>query len=223
MKTLLDREDLIFNPPQLGCVLYLSGFPGGGNKIHDRSPYGNQGSITGATWKRLPSGLWCLSFDGSDDYVDCGSAIGPTLTPPFTIEAWAMRTKGSYNTIFANPPGGNANGFWFNITTYLDFRTFPNARETWGGTISQDTWYHVVAVLDGATATLYINGSEPSTSHADHSDYTVSSSVLKVGILIAADYPFGGYIALPRIHRRALSAFDVQNSFNREKHLFGVW
>jgi len=66
METLLySRVDaLMFSPPELGCVLYLSGLPNSGSKIHDRSPYGNHGAITGATWQRLPSGLWCLSFDG---------------------------------------------------------------------------------------------------------------------------------------------------------------
>ena len=74
MKTLLDRDidELIFDPPELGSVLYLTGLPCGGSKIYDRSPYGNHGTITGATWKRLPSGLWYLDLDALDDYVDCG-------------------------------------------------------------------------------------------------------------------------------------------------------
>jgi len=48
MKALDDREDLVFSPPELGCVHYLPGLPGGGSKIHDRSPCGNIGTITGA-------------------------------------------------------------------------------------------------------------------------------------------------------------------------------
>ena len=54
MKILLDKEDSIFNPPQLGCVLSLTGLPGGGNKTYDRSPYGNIGTIIGATWMSCP-------------------------------------------------------------------------------------------------------------------------------------------------------------------------
>jgi hypothetical protein len=32
-----------------------------------------------------------------------------------------------------------------------------------------------------------------------------------------------GSVALPRIYNRVLTALEVQNHFNREKHLFGVW
>jgi len=212
MKTLLDREDLVFNPPELDCVLYLPGLPGGGNKIYDRSPYGNQGSITGATWVRLPSGLWCLKFDGQDDYVNCGSVITPTLTSPFTLEVWAMRVSESYNTIFDSLSGST--GFWCNITGYFDFRTNPGLVETWtGDIISQDVWYHLVVVLDGTTATLFVNGVEPSQTHADHSAHAAGNGILRISD--ASYYPFDGYIALPRIYRnRKLSSLEIQNHYN---------
>ena len=54
MKTRLDKDELVFNPPELGCVLYLPGLPGGGSRIHDRSPYANNGTVAGATWRHLP-------------------------------------------------------------------------------------------------------------------------------------------------------------------------
>ena len=88
MKTLLDRDRLVFEPPQPGCVLYLPGLPGGGNKLYDRSPYANVGTITGATWKRLPSGLWYLDFDGTDDYLDVGQDSSLMPTTSLTIELW---------------------------------------------------------------------------------------------------------------------------------------
>lgn len=57
-------------------------------KIYDRSPYGNSGKITRATWVRLPSGLWCLSFCGQDDYVDCRNHSSLDITTSITVEAW---------------------------------------------------------------------------------------------------------------------------------------
>src|SRR3990167_5721859 len=35
----------------------------------DRSRYQNHGTITGAVWKQLPSGVWVLSLDGIDDTI----------------------------------------------------------------------------------------------------------------------------------------------------------
>ena len=88
MRTILDVDELVFNPPELGCVLYLPGPPGGGNKIFDCSPYGNHGTITGATWEKTVGGLGCLSFDGTDDYVDFGDGLDAVLTSSFSVEMW---------------------------------------------------------------------------------------------------------------------------------------
>lgn len=58
------RDIVLFEPPEIGCVLDLTGLPSGGSKIYDRSPYGKVGTITGVTWLQTPGGIWCLSFDG---------------------------------------------------------------------------------------------------------------------------------------------------------------
>jgi hypothetical protein len=81
------RDKILFEPPELGCVLSL-GLPAGSSKIRDRSPYGHIGTITGATWVKLSSGLWCLSFDGVDDMVGCGNPGSLQLTGDLTAEAW---------------------------------------------------------------------------------------------------------------------------------------
>lgn len=88
MKTILDREDLVFNPPEPGCVLGIAGLPGRGTKIYDRSPYGNQGTVTGAGWVRLSGGLWALSFDGIDDNVSISDWDNDRLGSNYTIEQW---------------------------------------------------------------------------------------------------------------------------------------
>lgn len=81
------RNELLFEPPEIGCALSLMGLPGGGSTIFDGSPYGNQGMITGATWKWTPGGLWCLSFDGADDYASLGAGKFDALTQ-CSVELW---------------------------------------------------------------------------------------------------------------------------------------
>ena len=39
----------------------------------DRSRYQNHATITGATWIQMPNGLWVLSLDGIDDYLNLGN------------------------------------------------------------------------------------------------------------------------------------------------------
>jgi len=60
-----------------------------GGKVIDTSGYGNDGVVHGAT---LVPGLEqlgnALSFDGVDDYVDCGNDASLNVTNAITIEAW---------------------------------------------------------------------------------------------------------------------------------------
>lgn len=81
------RDKIVFDPPEIGCVLSLTGLPGGGSYIYDRSLYGNVGSIIGATlvWQ---NGLWCLSLDGNDDYVTVPHQSSLNITTAVTIELW---------------------------------------------------------------------------------------------------------------------------------------
>lgn len=77
---------MLFDPPELGCVLALTELPSGGSKIHDSSPYGNVGTITMACWLTSPVGLYCLSFDGVDNYVDYGNPGSLATNGDLTIE-----------------------------------------------------------------------------------------------------------------------------------------
>ena len=113
MKTTLDIDELAFSPPETGCVLCLAGLPGGGDKLYDRSPYCNIGTITGATWVRLPGGLWCLSYDGSDDYVNCGNRENLQTYKELTVKAWVNRAVDDAYLTIASKNSFNGKRGWF--------------------------------------------------------------------------------------------------------------
>jgi len=233
MKNLVDRDALIFSPPDLGCSLYLTGLPGGGSKIHDRSPYGNHGTITGATWVRLPSGLWCLSFDGLDDYVTIPKI---TLTTAFTFLCWWKRsgvaggtTSSGYHQIIQRLNGYSAGRNRLQVTSdgsslYGEI-TVDAAQKSNSETITDIDGFNQVGLWwDGAEVKVILNGILSSGAAASGT-LGSGSSVANIGQqgTDGQYYCANGNIALPKINNRALSALDVQNSFNREKHLFGVW
>ena len=70
-------------------ILALPMQEGSGSLVEDISGYGNNGTITGATWSKLPSGIWYLHFDGTDDFVSIplDSSFNFT-TESFTCEMW---------------------------------------------------------------------------------------------------------------------------------------
>jgi len=225
MKTLLDREDLVFNPPELGCVLCLPGLPGGASKIYDRSPYGNHGTITGATWTRLPSGLWCLSFDALDDYVDAGLSTDLSGGGDFTIEGWfkasyddrryaasQSHTIAPYSSDWIIMESQTTSLFWMRSVTLAAPTGFDGTK-----------WNHLVLAWNKTTGTYegFVNGVSVGTS-GTVSGYGGVGSVKIASSGDGTSTFWGGLSALVTIYRRLLSTLEIQNHFNQEKHLFGV-
>ena len=235
MKTLLSEDSLVFDPPGLGRVLYLPGLPGGSSKIHDRSPYGNVGTITGATWKRLPSGLWYLYFDGTDDEVDCGNnAVFRPTSGDLAVEIWVKpdATQNDYANIVSvhyngwalEQNGSNVNQYYFeyfNGTSWEGQSTLT--------TLTADIWQHFFVQKRGTAMEHFLNGvlSASESGVSDILSYNGTHSLFIGRRSNPTPTPpatyWGGGLALVRVYLRSFSALDVQNSFNREKHLFGVW
>jgi len=232
VKSLIDREDLVFSPPALGCVLYLPGIPGGGGKAYDRSPCANLGTITGATWKRLPSSLWCLDFDGQDDSISLGTPGSLDITGDITICAWAypasLPSETGNFTVFSKTQTLTTNGYelWLRTSDRIDF--FTNQAATYQSSSSDDNvitkeeWQHLAVTRRGATANLYRNAVDVTNTQGTHLAPTPAGQTAQVGRM-GGSYPFHGRIALVLVYNRALSALEVRHLFDCEKHLFGVW
>jgi len=195
--------------------------------LTDATAYGNDGTITGAAWAQLSSGLWHLDFDGTNDYVDCGSDA--SLYPDrITLEAWVQfKTVGSvYKMVFSCDDVGNRNyafSLWNNdkLRFYIyDSNVEHSISST--STPSQDTWMQMVATYDGAHLRIYTNGALDCTPAAYAGNIDSDSEPVKLGERGDGGLDLDGYIALPRIYNRALSAEEIENHFNQEKHLFGV-
>jgi len=227
VKTLLDTDELVFNRPELGCVLYLTGLPGGNNRLHDISPYGNTGAITGASWVRTPGGLWCLSFDGTDDCVDCGNDDSLDVNGSLALELWIKTSIGGSKRVLSKIDAASTK--WTYDLQVGYFAVSPNGtticERAVGTSLADNVWHHLVAVfipslnldiyVDGKLCNGSLTGSIPASLQSnDASCY--------LGRRAGGDY-FAGCLALPSIHNRALTAFEIRNHFGREKHLFGVW
>jgi hypothetical protein len=126
-----------------------------------------------------------LNFDGIDDHV----VVSPTIpySSTFTLEAW-VNFSGTSATIFG----------WGNntINGYVDFSilngrirlavgneaTFTIAQFDGSTVLSSDTWYHVAAVKNGSSITLYLNGSPDGTFSTTNVPAPVTSSIIGAGL-----------------------------------------
>lgn len=236
---ILPRFSTMLRRPDANRVLWLPGIGQlQGATIFDRSGNGNNGTITGATWSQLPSGLPVLTFDGSDDVIDCGAGASLANLAEMTIKAWVNLTGWGQNNVgrILDKGTGVLTAGWdflFDSTGFLNFRVDYDGATNIGVpgsyTPTLGTWYQVVVTWDGnalgSHAHLYVNSAELSYGSitdgvGDRIDDSASN--LRVGNNAGIVRCFNGKIALVGVLNVVWTATQVANNYNSERSFFGV-
>ena len=233
MTVLIPRRDkLIFDPPEIGNVLYLPGLPGGGPVIFDRSLYGNHGAITGATWTRLPSGLWGLGLDGND-YVDCGNSSILNPTSQMTLMSWVYHNNDLSEDEVWGRWGPDAYVLGVNTANHPFIKFVTNESGQYGidgaGVFPNQTLCHLATTFKGTDTgiTLYLNGSAiVTTGLLSYPETIVTSAAFTVwgnlNRIAGSGYDWNGKLFLGKIFNSCLTATQIANIYQQERHLFGV-
>jgi len=187
----------------------------------DISKYGNNGTIHGATWTTGKFGK-ALSFDGSDDYVDCENDESLNITDEITIEAWIKREgSGEYTIASKYQPSGD-NRCWLlrlNSNNKLIFAISPDGTLNSVVTLTSATvigtdWTHMVGVRDNTNMRVFINGvQDPNTKTV--SGIYGGDAHTNIGRWITAHY-FNGTIDEVRIYNRALTPEEIRMHYLSE-------
>ena len=192
---------------------------GTGIIAYDSSGNYNDGTINGATYDPDQWGGQALSFDGVDDYVDCGATVDNSITTGITLEAWikpAFKQNGGIisNDITYSSKKGYDFFLWIAGSSYgrlyIDFGNGSALGRTWWDIPSSDwynQWHHVAATWDDITITLYADGSkvaevEYSGSYCDPGKNTFIGAI---NYSTPAYYYFDRLIDEVRIYDCALS------------------
>jgi len=203
-------------PP--GIVSYWK-FNEGNGTIANDSIDTNHGNISGATWVDGISGS-ALSFDGTDDYVDCGNNSNLDITTnDFTVALWAKS--------FGFTSGGTilSKQSWFEFNGPGYFIAYPNnppsiyvgVYDTKRHTIrtpleSTFDWTHITMVKDGSQIKVYINGMATGIGEST-TDVTGSLSNTKNLLIGKNEYNngfFNGLIDEIAIYNRSLTSEEIQ-------------
>lgn len=210
----------------VGCWLMNEG---SGNKIFDLSGNKNTGSfVNHTTWAPGKFGS-CLSFDGTDDYVETNktaSQLGINGAKPKTVSAWACVddfTGSQAHTVFGF--GTNATGQDFALMTtngdnnwYMNFWNIP-PDIPFSVPNSKKVWTHFAITYDGTTIRIYANGSfvisEVWTLN------TGNTRTVKIGAWLGyVNSYFKGYIDNVCIYNRALTATEVNQLYREPFAMF---
>ncbi len=194
---------------------------------NDQSGNGNNGTNNGAVFEsgKINQGL---SFDGTDDYVNCGTNGSLNILNELTIEAWINPDtvlKSYYHSSIVD----RGNSYWFLIlkTGELAFLRFnQNDPETGYGrfsllstaaTIPTGTWTHVAAtysVFGGNAVKLYINGELSGAGSFTNGPIDSSGSALTIGNRMGL-HNFDGSIDEIKIYNRALDDSEVASHYGQ--------
>ena len=213
----LDLASPLYNP---GATI------DGVSKVYDRSGQGNHGTITGATYKTLPSGQVYLDFDGADDKLAIPHSASIALTNNFALEMWVYYTTFATNEILISKRATGVGNYGFQIYAFSADGHLNMASNV--GNVNSDAslvvagqWIHIFIIDDNTTLTYYKNGvaagSGTLTTGAD------SGEPLVYGINYS-DAPdlFTSYkVALPRAYNAVPPSTTPEIHFNQERHLFG--
>ena len=190
--------------------------------LFDSSECGNHGHISGAIWNK-DGGRQCLKFNGTSDYVNCGSDASLDLTA-LTVACWMKAdTAPGVNYPFWVERGAFENGWgllkiagsWPNPG--LRWYDGASVRDVTASGISEGTWYHVAATHDGTTARIYVNAVEKDSLVAAFNPAT--GKQLRIGGHPSAptSYPYHGLLDDVRIYNRALSVAEIERLYDKTR------
>ena len=152
-----------------GTELGLAGWwklgEGQGNSVRDSSRNQNHGTLRNSAWL-TPTTPRYLEFNGTSTFVDLGNPARLNFAGPMTMEAWVRpRSLGPLQNIVAHgyTDSGNAEILLRIVSGFYQAGATGNGTGTGiSGTIPPSDlgqWVHVAGVFDGATWTIYRNGS----------------------------------------------------------------
>ena len=197
---------------------------------------GMVGDVVGAAYTTSDGG--CLTFDGTDDYINFGSVSDVNFgTGDFAVECWFLDdgnasnyaglvingvSGGSDTTSFQLGKGGNTGGegqsnrvSFARGSASVTFSLYDSTN-----TIQSNTWTHAIATRIGTTVKLYVNGVEVD-SGTDSGSY--SNTALRVGVNRGEAIYWSGKISNVKLYKgKGLTASEVAQNYNALKKRYGI-
>lgn len=206
---------------------------GSGTTAVDTSGYGNNGTISVATYSTTTpqsvvgtgNGRYSLSIDGTAGYVSCGSKSNLMVGPgDFSAEAWinGRHLDGNHSTAERDWIIAAMSGWSFFVSDrklYLQRASDPYPSVSTPAQLSDNVWYHVaVSVKDGNAIKLYING----RMLGQATIVTPISTPTSVRIGNDSQETFDGLIDNVRIYNTSLTVFEIKQHYALEAHSYGI-
>jgi hypothetical protein len=195
--------------------------------------------INGPVYNDTSNGGGSISFDGSDDYVTCGSNSNVESLSQITMNVWVRFSgldyvggTGALNGFMSkgNPDLSSPNtGFWFSYdnrsnSSNFGYTCFGNSAGGFAGggnnfssksyTFTNGVWYNITATVNSSSqGTLYINGVQQGSSVTfNNLSIPNTANQLYIG-RIELGYTLNGGIIQTQLYNRALTSGEVLQNY----------
>jgi len=207
-----------YNPIPGGCVLYLPLWNPNlsGPVFKSVDSYGHTSTVTGATY-----GSTGRDFDGTDDYINCGTSSALNLTDaPISILAWVKGDSlgTGFQAIYISDEL-NGYGIYVTDTTKLAWTKtgVDDVRSTDSVT---DANFHLQSAVYDPSNNVYFYEDDGADSGNPHAYTTTFSNGLTYHIGargVAGVVRLEGIIGEVWIYNRALSLGEITHIYNQTK------
>jgi hypothetical protein len=191
----------------------------------DSTGSGNDGTATEGTDQDAQGIIQGADgFDGTVDYINCGSSGSLDITGSMTVEAWVYSEHGAATPqrIVAKDRTGVVGKFifWENSSGDLAF-IVADPSNTWyraqGNSVTNGTWMHIVGVFDAQNrqVRLYRDGVEVSAV-AGPASLKSNTETVTIGASDDNDHNWNGILDEVRISNVSRSAGWIQTSYSNQ-------
>ncbi len=157
----------------------------------------------------------CLEFDGTNDYINLGTAFGNLGLNDFTVSLWFKIPKdASYRALLSKGIYNASDFLLYKINTndvriYCDAGTILIIDNSW----SENKWNNVVITREGAIAKMYMNGKYVNQDTTSAVDLTNSHN-WNIGASEDGTQRFiDGFIDEVRVYNQAMPSSKIKENY----------
>jgi formylglycine-generating enzyme required for sulfatase activity len=205
-------------------------YPFNGN-ANDASGNGNNGTVNGATLTsdRFTIAARAYNFNGTSNWIDCGTNASLQVGNALTVEAWVnFRSFPTFNGIkssyiISRQTNETTPGFFglFVLDQKPVFRLAQDVDNIVHSGLPSvildvNKWYHLAGTWDGDSMRLFVNGLKINTAIGPKSPISSNSGSVQIGRLrdISFQYYVDGSIDDIHIYNHALSAAEIDSLYH---------
>jgi hypothetical protein len=214
-----------------GLVLYLDAantksYPGTGTTWKDLSGNGNNGTLVNGVGYNS-NNLGSLSFDGVNDYINCGNNSSLSFNfENFHLSLWIKTSSTSGADWMGVIAKYSTTGIWIQLNPsnrYVGFGWDGSNYMLSSTTVASGTWRYVSCQRTSFTGgEIYVDRNLVMSSSSLPNKTSDSGTQLDVGRINISNRYFNGNIAQVSIYNRALTAQEVLQNYNTTKGRYGL-